>query len=509
MTPGQPRWVLSLEGSLHQLGARLQAIYPNKRIISLGTTSERETFTYPAPDAAPGTLHTRNQSAERAAIGRLISWGFHGPDTGGNYFLRGEDSVLRFFAMGLPDWQRDPAWQVTVGSRFQSVSKGIEVITPEVAVRGSGEDWFELELNLTGSSGERFSAHEIQRLLQMGGGHTRLRNGKLAILPAETLADFQEVLRDCDPTQSQPGVYRLRNTQAAYLQSSLEQWNIATAPSWQQWQARKGTLHRPEDLLLAEVLTRFLRPYQHEGVRWLHLLAETASAASSRTKWASAKLCKPSPTFPRKNLPLPPFLLLWSSAPPASWRTGVRKPRSSPPNSAPSPSTAPTAPPCSPKSQTATSSSPATPSCAATWKSTARATSPPSSWTKLTTSRIPTARSPWPPAPSAATIASSSRAPRWKTACATSGRSCTSPCPATSVTARISASVTNNRFPARAIPPPVPCATASRAASARSSCAAARKTWRRNSPTASSKPPSATSPPRRRRFTTPSSNKAA
>ena len=272
--PGHPQWVLSLEGSLHQLGARLQAIYPNKRVISLGTTPERETFTYPAPDAAPGTLHTRNQSAERAAIGRLISWGFHGPDTGGNYFLRGEDAVLRFFAMGLPDWQRDPAWQVTVGSRFQSVSKQIEVITPEVAVRGSGEDWFDMELTLTGSSGERFSAHEIQRLLQMGGGHTRLRNGKLAILPGETLSDFQEVLRDCDPTQSQPGVYRLRNTQGAYLQSSLERWNIATAPSWQQWQAKKGALQRPADLLLAGVLTKFLRPYQHDGVRWLHLLAE-------------------------------------------------------------------------------------------------------------------------------------------------------------------------------------------------------------------------------------------
>ena len=273
--PGQPQWVLSLEGSLHQLGAR--ACRPSIRTSGSSRWAPRPSARRsptPHPNAAPGTLHTRNQAAERAAIGRLISWGFHGPDTGGNYFLRGEDAVLRFFAMGLPDWQRDPAWQVTVGSRFQSVSKQIEVITPEVAVRGSGEDWFEMELNLTGSSGERFSAQEIQRLLQMGGGHTRLRNGKLAILPAETLADFQEVLRDCDPTQSQPGVYRLRNAQGAYLQASLERWNIAVAPSWQQWQAKKSALQRPADLLLAEVLTRFLRPYQHEGVRWLHLLAE-------------------------------------------------------------------------------------------------------------------------------------------------------------------------------------------------------------------------------------------
>ena len=327
--PGQPQWVLSLEGSLHQLGARLQAIYPNKRIISLGTTPERETFTYPVPNAAPGMLHTRNQAAERAAIGRLISWGFHGPDTGGNYFLRGEDSVLRFFAMGLPDWQRDPAWQVTVGSRFQSVSKQIEVITPEVAVRGSGEDWFEMELNLTGSSGERFSAHEIQRLLQMGGGHTRLRNGKLAILPAETLADFQEVLRDCDPTQSQPGVYRLRNTQGAYLQSSLERWNIAAAPSWQQWQAKKGALHRPADLLLAGVLINFLRPYQHEGVRWLHLLAENGLGGILADEMGLGKtlqaLAYLSSFPPQKGKAALPSLVVCPTSLVANWRQEAAK----------------------------------------------------------------------------------------------------------------------------------------------------------------------------------------
>ncbi len=271
--PGQPRWTLSLEGSLHQLGGRLQALYPNRRIVTLGVTPERDTFTYPPPDSPPGTLHTRNAAAERAAIGRLISWGFHGPDTAGHYFLRGEDAVLKFFSLGLPDWQRDPAWQVTVGSRFQSISRQIEIIQPEVAVRGSGEDWFEMELSLTGSSGERFSATEIQRLLQMGGGHTRLRNGKLAILPAETLSDLQEVLRDCDPTQTQPGVYRLRQSQSAYLETSLERWSVATAPSWNQYVQKRAPLHRPADFQLPSSLTATLRPYQTEGIRWLHLLA--------------------------------------------------------------------------------------------------------------------------------------------------------------------------------------------------------------------------------------------
>ncbi len=271
--PGQPQFNVSVEGSLNQLGARLQATYPNKRVISIGVTPERETFTYPPPDGKPGQLHTRNVPAERAARERLAGWGFTGPDTTGHYFLRGEDAILRFFALGMPGLQKEPGWQVTVGARFTNVSKQIEIITPEVAVRGSGEDWFEMEIALHGSSGERFAAGEIQRLLQMGAGHTRLRNGKLAVLPAETLNDLQEVLRDCDPSQSAPGVYRLRKSQGAYVESSLEKWGVATAPSWEQWRNQRGRLQRPPDQSLAPALAAVLRPYQLEGVRWLQLLA--------------------------------------------------------------------------------------------------------------------------------------------------------------------------------------------------------------------------------------------
>ena len=271
--PGEPQFTVSIEGSLNQLGARLQAIYPNRRIISVGVTPERETFTYAPPGGQPGQLHTRNVPAERAARERLSEWGFTGPDTTGHYFLRGEDAILRFFALGMPGLQKLPDWQVTVGARFTHVSKQIEIITPEVAVRGSGEDWFEMEIALNGSSGERFPAGEIQRLLQMGAGHTRLRNGKLAVLPAETLNDLQEVLRDCDPSQSSPGVYRLRKSQGAYVESSLEKWGVATAPSWEQWRNQRGKLNATTDFLLPPTLGEALRPYQHDGVRWLHLLA--------------------------------------------------------------------------------------------------------------------------------------------------------------------------------------------------------------------------------------------
>ncbi len=273
VTPGEPLFSLHVEGSLHQLGARLQAIYPNQRIVKIGVTPEREMFTYAPPDGPRGALHTRNPVLERAALARLTNWGFAGPDPTGHYFLRGEDFILRFFALGLPPLQSEPGWKVTIGTRFADASRQVETLTPVIGVRGTGEDWFDLELSLTGSSGERYPASEIQRLLQMGSGQARLRNGKLAVISPEALHDLQEVLRDCDPGQPQPGVYRMRKSQGAYLDATFERWGAAAGPSWEKWRAREGGLSKPPDPILTPELLALLRPYQLDGVRWLHLLA--------------------------------------------------------------------------------------------------------------------------------------------------------------------------------------------------------------------------------------------
>ncbi len=238
--------------------------------------------------------------------------------------------------------QKDPGWQVVIGSRFTNVSKQIEIITPEVAVRGSGTDWFELEIALHGSSGERFSAAEIQRLLQMGAGHTRLRNGKLAVLPAETLNDLQEVLRDCDPAQSASGVYRLRQSQGVYIESSLEKWGVATAPSWEQWRERQGSLRRPAELTLAPALLAALRPYQLEGVRWLDLLAannlggilademglgktlQTLAYLSSAKAITNRQPASP-PPVPPSAFRLPPSLIVCPTSLVENWRREAAK----------------------------------------------------------------------------------------------------------------------------------------------------------------------------------------
>lgn len=270
LLPAAPRFGLDLEGSLNQLAGKLCALYANGRTVNLGVTSDRDTFTFPAPDR-PGVLYTRHPLAEEDALHRLKGWGFSDPDPTGHCQLRGEGAILRFFAQGLPALRRD--WEVTVGSRFENISQRIEVIAPEIAVRGSGADWFELEITLASQSGERFSALDIQRLLQTGQGSTRLRNGHIAVLPGEAMHDLQEVLRDCDPAQTRPGVYRLLKAQGDYLESTFAQWGASLAPSWASWRGKQGALRKPPGLPLTPELEALMRPYQKEGARWLSLLA--------------------------------------------------------------------------------------------------------------------------------------------------------------------------------------------------------------------------------------------
>ena len=271
--PAPPQFVLTLEGSLNQLGAQLQADYGKGRLQPATAEAERRMVGIGLHGQPSRIIRTRNVTAERAAVALLKSWGFVGPDRTHQYFLRGEDGVLRFIARELPELQAGGGWRITLGARFTNVRQQIEVITPEIALPRSGEDWFEMEMNFVGRGGERYPAAEIQRLLQMGPGHGRLSNGKRAILPEEMLNDFAEVLRDCDPSQPRPGVYRLGRSQGAYLDATLEKWGVGAGPSWEQWRGRQGGFRPAADVPLPPGLGETMRPYQREGVRWLHLLA--------------------------------------------------------------------------------------------------------------------------------------------------------------------------------------------------------------------------------------------
>lgn len=267
--PGIPRFAISIDGSLNQLVARLQAVY-GRRIVTIGVTPKSESFTYPDPTGGGRTL-SRNLALEREAEIRLSDGGFRGPNSSGEFTLTGEKQTLLFIAKHLGRIERE--WDVDLGSRFRHTTKDIERVSPKLDIRSSGEDWFQLDFSLGTDAGERFSSSEIHRLLQMGQSHVRLANGRRAVFDSAFLDEFQSILAECEPDQATAGVYRIDRKHAAFLESALGgRMEIEAPPAWREW---AGTQTRQEAMTPVPLgsLEETLRSYQKQGVYWMHFLA--------------------------------------------------------------------------------------------------------------------------------------------------------------------------------------------------------------------------------------------
>src|SRR2546430_2983958 len=213
----------------------------------------------------------RNLDAENTAIARLEQIGFARTDAGG-FVLHGQPSVVRFFTTHYRRLQRD--WKVILTAQVEKWTGEIERVTPKLEIVRSGQDWFEVRYSLTTPGGEVFSNADIQRLLRSGQSQTRLKNGHLAVIDTAGLEDFEQVIRDCDPAQTQPGLYRINRAHAGYVEQTARELGSAVAD---RREALKkfitGRDASPDAKTKLGTLAEILRQYQLVGWEWLTRLA--------------------------------------------------------------------------------------------------------------------------------------------------------------------------------------------------------------------------------------------
>jgi superfamily II DNA or RNA helicase len=260
LEPATPEFKLHLAGGLAVLDAKLECFYGGTSAASLAT----ETPWLPDPQS-PTRYTIRNFVAEQAATARLLRGGFIGPDAQGCYHMRGQGPVLNFFARDFPRLEKE--WKVTLEERLERSTEKLERVEPRFHITPSGEQWFDLHVSYDTPGGEPLAQAEIQRLLLSGQSHTRLKNGKFALLDTGAVEELQQVLVDCAPRQHAAG-YRLDNVQAPFLEATLREqsgWEIQAPPGWM-----RGKIELPPPPL--GDLETVLRPYQKEGAGWLHFL---------------------------------------------------------------------------------------------------------------------------------------------------------------------------------------------------------------------------------------------
>ncbi len=266
-----PKFLLHLTGGLAQLAAQLQCKYPS-RILTAGASVAGDSPWM--PDASKATRYAmRDPSAEQQALGRLLRVGFSGPDGQGRYQLNGQERVLNFFAREFPRMQKE--WEVTLEERLDwSTREKLERIEPRFEITPSGVQWFDFGVSFASSGGETFSQADIQRLILSGQSHTRLKNGKVAVIDTGAVEELQQFLLDASPTQQQ-GKFRLGNAQAGFLEATLEDqgWQAKAPQSWRERAKQQSGEAKLECPPLGE-LEKVLRPYQKHGVAWMHFLRE-------------------------------------------------------------------------------------------------------------------------------------------------------------------------------------------------------------------------------------------
>jgi len=264
-----PAFELRLAGTLNSVTGELMCTYGVRGPIK-ALANAQDQFVFRDPQNADRVL-MRNLDSENAAVARLEQIGFARTDAGG-FVLHGQPNVVRFFATDYPRLQRD--WKVTLAAQVEKWTGEIERVTPKLEIVGSGQDWFEVRYSLATASGEVFSNADIQRLLRSGQSQIRLKNGHLAVIDTAGLEDFEQVIRDCDPAQTQPGLYRINRAHAGYVEQTARELGSAVAD---RREALKKFITGRDASTDAKTklgpLVETLREYQLAGFDWLTRLA--------------------------------------------------------------------------------------------------------------------------------------------------------------------------------------------------------------------------------------------
>ncbi len=266
VSDGSPTIELEISGSTRALQARLVAHYTEGYSVSLGGASDDTGFPCRDVDIAHRWM-VRNHEQEQQAISRMMDQGFEILDASGFLFLRGEDEVLDFLTISLPQLRK--VWQVNTEEKLGRVESRLERIVPhfDIAEAGSGEDW--LACDVTWQCGEKtLDPAAVRRLLQSGSRSITLPRGGKAVISSFDTEIMDGVLLDGSPDQRN-GRYYFPAQQAAYIKRLNSYYGS------DQGQIAEELKVPP----LPNKLEGILRDYQKEGVNWIFRRASGEGAA--------------------------------------------------------------------------------------------------------------------------------------------------------------------------------------------------------------------------------------
>ncbi len=273
--PAQPRFRLEVRGSPASLAATLYAQYDELELVAAKPDAKEH---FAIPDESDLMRYTvRNPEAESAALRFLAECGFRGECGDDLSDIVGQREVLNFLGTRLP-WLRRHGWRVELEGRVAPLLESTDFATPVVRVdpeTTSGQDWFDVSFCFEYGEGLSLTPAEVQRAIQMGDAFVQ-RNGQTILVDTGAVEAMRDVFSDCATGESDAaGHFRLSNIYAPFVKSSLDALDgidIEDTRVWRMQADRQNRTMRLEETDIPRDLAKTLRPYQKDGVNWLHFL---------------------------------------------------------------------------------------------------------------------------------------------------------------------------------------------------------------------------------------------
>jgi superfamily II DNA or RNA helicase len=303
--------VAQLEGSLQQVELRLWAEHQGER-WELGVENEETQKRFPIQDqTSKGTFYVRDKKSEARALAQIQALGFAaGPSRLGSCWrLTGAEQVLEFIASILPRLRRH--WQIEEGPGWRAATRSLVRVTPELRpkVQQSGGDWLAMEFAYRAPDGFQLPRTEVLRLMRSGRKVLPGKAGQRYLLDTAAIEAFENSLQDVSVELTADGL-RVPALHAAYLAGD----------------AAPIALTRTDNetiLSLLKPLSAELRPYQLEGVAWLHALTRAGRGAILGDDMGLGKTLQSIAlivTLKQQNPSLGPVLIVCPKSLTGNWR---------------------------------------------------------------------------------------------------------------------------------------------------------------------------------------------
>jgi superfamily II DNA or RNA helicase len=274
--PAKPRFFAHLSGSRASLSITVDAKYGDISFPACSVQPPRKVWMEDEDD--PLIRRVRSIGAERAAIKKLLKWGFE-PSYNENdlrHFISDPQKVLTFLGAGIPELCR-LSWRFKFNEPLAKLTDQMSSIVPVVTIKDAPGGDFDVHYTFD-ANGQAVPPAEVQAALNRGDGYL-MRDGKVILLDTGGVEALRDVFSDCAPSQNgaERGWFRVKGAYAPYVKSSLDlvdcDVNASRAKYWRTMtrQRTAGSDAKFEPVALGE-LDKILRPYQKQGVYWMRFL---------------------------------------------------------------------------------------------------------------------------------------------------------------------------------------------------------------------------------------------